>query len=273
MSTTHSRRLTAWQQVELARHEQRPYTLDYVKYLLTDFVELHGDRRYRDDPALVGGVGQFNGRTVLVVGHQKGRDTRERVKRNFGQPHPEGFRKALRLMEQAEKFGFPVLTFIDTPGAAPDKKAEELGQAPAIAENLLLMAGLRVPILASVIGEGNSGGALAIGVADRLLMLEHSYFSVVSPEGCASILWRDSAKKEQAAEAMRITGPDLLTLGIVDRVVPEPAEGAHTDARAAALALGEVLEAELSALEALPPDQLLLQRYDKYRRLGQFLEG
>ena len=271
-STTDQSKLSrAWRSVELSRHLQRPLTLDYVRHVLTDFVELHGDRRFGDDPALVGGLARFEGRTVMVVGHQKGHDTQENVHRNFGMPRPEGFRKAARLMRHAEKFGFPVLSFIDTPGANPDMEAEERGQAQAIAENLLAMAQLRVPIIASIIGEGNSGGALAIGVADRLLMLEHAYFSVVSPEGCASILWRDTSFAPQAAEAMRITARDLLELQVVDEVVPEPDGGAHVAAEIAAQSLKEALARHLHEVLRYDADSLIAARHEKYRRMGKVL--
>ncbi|MBI3978582.1 MAG: acetyl-CoA carboxylase carboxyltransferase subunit alpha [Chloroflexi bacterium] len=264
--------LTAWERVQLARHPQRPYTLDYVRSIFANFVELHGDRRFRDDPALVGGLAELDGRTVMIVGHQKGRDTREKVARNFGMPHPEGFRKAARLMRHAERFGFPVVSFIDTPGASPDLEAEQRGQAQAIAENLLIMATLRVPIVAIIIGEGNSGGALAIGVADRVLILEHSYFSVVSPEGCASILWRDAARAPEAAEAMRITTPHLLSLGVVDDVIPEPPGGAHTDPPAAAASTKCALDRALDELSRLSVEELLAARHEKYRAMGVYAE-
>ncbi|TAK33834.1 MAG: acetyl-CoA carboxylase carboxyltransferase subunit alpha [Chloroflexota bacterium] len=262
----------AWRSVELARHPERPLTLDYIRLILSDFVELHGDRRYSDDAALVGGLARFGNRTVVVIGHQKGRDTQENVRRNFGMPHPEGFRKAARLMAHAEKFGFPIISFIDTPGASPDMEAEERGQAQAIAENLLLMAQLRVPIIGCVIGEGNSGGALAIGVADRLLMLEHAYFSVVSPEGCASILWRDTAFAPQAAQAMRITAGDLLELRVVDEVIAEPTGGAHLSPETTAAALKEALSRHLTELTQLDADGLIAARHEKYRQLGTVLQ-
>ena len=260
--------LSAWEHVQLARHPARPYTLDYVKYAFRDFVELRGDRLFRDDRSLVGGLARFGERTVVVLGHQKGRSAAENAERNFGMPQPEGFRKALRLMKLAEKFGFPVITFIDTPGASPDKEAEERGQAKAIADNLLAMAGLRVPMVGVIIGEGNSGGALAIGVVDRLLMLEHAYFSVVSPEGCASIPWRDPKHAPEAAEAMRITARDLLALGLVDEVVPEPRGGAHADPAAAAASVSQAIARHLADLTAHPLDALLDGRYARYRAFG-----
>ncbi|GIW06002.1 MAG: acetyl-coenzyme A carboxylase carboxyl transferase subunit alpha [Dehalococcoidia bacterium] len=265
--------LSAWDHVQLARHPARPYTLDYVKSIFRDFVELRGDRLFRDDRSLVGGLAKAGDRTVVVLGHQKGRSAAENAERNFGMPQPEGFRKALRLMKLAEKFGFPVITFIDTPGASPDKEAEERGQAKAIADNLLAMAGLRVPIVGVIIGEGNSGGALAIGLVDRLLMLEHAYFSVVSPEGCASILWRDPKHAPDAAEAMRITARDLLALRLVDEVVPEPRGGAHADPAAAAMAVGQAIDRHLRALVSLPVEALLEARYARYRAFGALADA
>ena len=267
------RNLTPMQRVQVARHPGRPYTLDYIEHAFTDFVELRGDRMYRDDPAIVGGWARLGGRPAMVIGQQKGRDTRENLRRNFGMPHPEGYRKALRLMHQAERFGAPVITLIDTPGAYPGLGAEERGQAEAIARNLEEMAGLRTPIVAAVIGEGGSGGALALGVADRLLMLENAVYSVISPEGCAAILWNDATQKERAAEALRLTATDLLKLGIADTIVPEPPGGAHADPEGAAQTLGRALEQELESLTDLSPDDLVEQRAGKYRRIGQFLEG
>jgi len=264
--------LTPWDKVQLARNPQRPHTLDYVRGLCEDFVELHGDRRYGDDSAMVGGVARFDGRTVMVVGHQKGRDARENVKRNWGMPKPEGYRKALRLFQHAEKFGFPLICFIDTPGADPGVESEERGQGNAIAENILAMAGLKTPIIAVVIGEGGSGGALAIGVADRLIMLEHSIYSVASPEGTAAILWRDSAKAPDAARAMRITAQDLLALEVIDAIVPEPEGGAHTDAPAIIAAAGHVIRYQLAELLQLDLSTLLDRRYAKYRAIGRFQE-
>jgi len=265
--------LTPWDKVQLARHPRRPHTLNYVRGLCEDFVELHGDRRFGDDAAMVGGVARFDGRTVMVIGQQKGRDARENVKRNWGMARPEGYRKALRLFLHAEKFGFPVLTFIDTPGADPGVQSEERGQGNAIAENILVMAGLRVPIIATVIGEGGSGGALAIGVADRLLMLEHSVYSVASPEGTAAILWRDASKAPDAARAMKITAQDLLALQIADAIIPEPEGGAHMDTEATVAALGAALRQQLDELLGFDNDTLLNQRYAKYRGIGSFQEG
>ncbi|GAB4216468.1 MAG: acetyl-CoA carboxylase carboxyltransferase subunit alpha [Roseiflexaceae bacterium] len=259
--------------MQLARNPARPRTLDYIRTLCEDFVELHGDRRFGDDPAIVGGVATFDGQSVVLIGHQKGRDTRENVRRNFGMAHPEGYRKALRLFQQAEKFGFPVICLIDTPGANPSKDSEERGQANAIAENILAMAALRTPLIGCVIGEGGSGGALAIGVVDRLLMLEHSVYSVASPEAAASILWRDSAKAPDAARAMRITAADLLELGIADAIIPEPAGGAHEDCPAAVAAVGAVLRAQLAELRGLDIATLLERRYAKYRAIGRYQES
>ncbi|NJK78962.1 MAG: acetyl-CoA carboxylase carboxyltransferase subunit alpha [Chloroflexaceae bacterium] len=264
--------ITPWERVQRARHPNRPRTLDYVRAMTDDFVEMHGDRRFGDDLALVAGVASFNGQTVVVIGHQKGQDTRENVRRNFGMPHPEGYRKALRMFEHAEQFGFPVLCFIDTPGANPNKDSEERGQANAIAENILKMAGLKTPIVACVIGEGGSGGALAIGVADRLLMMENAIYSVASPEASASILWRDSAKAPDAAKAMRITARDLVELGIADDIVPEPAEGAHTDNVATIANVRQYLQKHLDELRKLDTDTLLAQRYNKYRTIGRYQE-
>lgn len=264
--------LTPWDKVQLARHMQRPRTLDYIRGLCDDFVELHGDRRYGDDAAIVGGVGSFEGRTVVLVGHQKGRDARENIRRNFGMPHPEGYRKALRLFQHAEKFGFPVICFIDTPGANPNRESEERGQANAIAENILTMAGLKTPIIACVIGEGGSGGALAIGVGDRILMLEHAIYSVASPEAAASIIWRDAAKAPDAARAMRITAQDLLELGIIDEIVPEPPGGAHTDMATMVATLGDYIRRHLNELLALDVETLLERRYARYRAIGRYEE-
>ncbi len=268
MTTT----LTPWDKVQLARNPQRPHTLDYVRGLCEDFVELHGDRRYGDDSAMVGGMARFDGRTVMVIGHQKGRDSRENVKRNWGMPKPEGYRKALRLFQHAEKFGFPLLCFIDTPGADPGIESEERGQGNAIAENILKMAGLKTPIVAIVIGEGGSGGALAIGVADRLIMLEHSIYSVASPEGTAAILWRDSAKAPEAARAMKITAQDLLALEVIDAIVPEPDGGAHTDSEAIIAAAGAAIRSQLNPLLQLDLSTLLDYRYAKYRAIGHYQE-
>ncbi len=265
--------LSPWQKTLVARHARRPFTLDYVQHLVEGFVELHGDRRYSDDPAIVAGFGGFRGRPVLVVGHQKGRDTKEKIHRNFGMPRPEGYRKAIRLMRLAEKFRRPILTFIDTPGAYPGIGAEERGQAEAIAFNLREMAKIRVPILVTVTGEGGSGGALAIGVGDRVNMLEFAVYSVISPEGCAAILWRDASRCRDAARAMKMTAPDLLGLDVVDEIVPEVPGGAHVDPARQAAILGDVLERQLDGLQSLPPDALLRGRYDRFRRMGRFLEA
>jgi acetyl-CoA carboxylase carboxyl transferase subunit alpha len=264
--------ISAWQRTQLARHPGRPYTLDYVQLLLTNFHEISGDRSFGDDPAIVGGFAWFRGRPVMIIGHQKGRDTKQRLARNFGQAKPEGYRKALRLMQLAAKFRRPVLTFIDTPGAYPGIDAEERGQAEAIARNLREMMRLPVPIIVTITGEGGSGGALAIAVGDRVLMLENSIYSVISPEGCASIMWRDAAKAELAAGALRITPQDLISLGIVDHVVPEPEGGAHFDPAATAQSLGVVLGITLDELEALPVPELLERRYQKFRHMGLFFE-
>jgi acetyl-CoA carboxylase carboxyl transferase subunit alpha len=261
--------ISAWQRTQLARHPQRPYTLDFIRLLCTDFSELHGDRAFGDDPAIVGGFARFHGRPVLVVGHQKGRDTKQRVARNFGQAKPEGYRKALRLMKLAAKFGRPILTFVDTPGAYPGLDAEERGQAEAIAVNLRAMSRLPVPIIVTITGEGGSGGALAIAVGDQINMLENSIYSVISPEGCASILWRDASKAELAAEALRITAKDLIEFGIVDEIVPEPEGGAHSDHEAAAQLLEPVLVRALDELTVKSVPELLERRYAKFRRMGQ----
>lgn len=264
--------LTPAQKVQLARHPDRPGTEDYVRMLFQDFIELHGDRLYGDDPAVLGGIGRFDGLAVTVVGHLKGRDTRGNVSRNFGMAHPEGFRKALRLMLQAEKFGRPVISFIDTPGAHCGMGAEERGQSQAIAQNLLRMSALRVPIIVVVIGEGGSGGALALGVGDRILMQEHSIFSVISPEGCASILWKDASRAREAAEALKLTAQDLFSLGIIDEVIPEPLGGAHRDPETAGNLLREALARQLATLKGLPPGELVERRYAKLRGMGR-IEG
>ncbi len=261
--------LTPWDKVQLARHPDRPHALDFMDLILTDFVEMHGDRHFGDDPAVVGGPAKLAGRRVMVIGHQKGRDTRENVRRNFGMASPEGFRKARRLMVQAEKFGMPVVTLLDIPGASPVLEAEERGQAWAIADNLLEMAGLRVPIVVVVIGEGGSGGALALGIGDRILMLEHSVYSVASPEGAASIVWRDHKFAPEAAAALKLTAPDLIELGIVDRIVPEPPGGAHIDFDAAAELLGGALEDELAALAGRDVEELVAARHEKFRSMGR----
>jgi acetyl-CoA carboxylase carboxyl transferase subunit alpha len=263
----------AWDQVQLARQPQRPYTLDYLPLLFGDVIELHGDRQRGDDPAIVGGLVAFGPRTLVVVGHQKGRGTSESVARRFGMARPEGYRKALRLMHQAERFGMPLVTLIDSPGADPSLAAEEGGQALAIAENLFALSQLRTPIVSVVIGEGGSGGALALGLADRVLMLEHAIYTVASPEAAASILWKDGARAAEAAEAMKITAPDLLRFGIVDRVVPEPEGGAHTDYQAAADAIRCALSEALDELERLDPDTLVERRAERYRTVGVFAEA
>jgi acetyl-CoA carboxylase carboxyl transferase subunit alpha len=267
-----NREFSAVDRVQLARHPKRPYTLDYVELAFSDFIELHGDRSFRDDEAIVGGWARLDGRTVMVVGHQKGRDMKQNLRRNFGMPHPEGYRKAHRLMKQAEKFGRPVVTLIDTPGAYPGIGAEERGQAEAIARNLLAMALLRVPIVAIVIGEGGSGGALALGVGDRVIMFENSIYSVISPEGCAAILWKTNAAKDKAAEALRLTAGDLRALGVIDDVIAEPLGGAHEDWAAAAAGLRATLVHHLDALAALDTDALLQQRWEKYERMGRWSE-
>jgi len=262
--------MSAWQRVQLARHAQRPYMLDYVRLLFEDFNEMHGDRSFGDDAALIGGWAKFRGRPVMLIGQHKGRDTKQRVARNFGQVKPEGYRKALRLMQLAAKFNRPIFTFVDTPGAYPGVDAEERGQAEAIARNLREMARLPVPILVTITGEGGSGGALAIAVGDRVLMLENAIYSVISPEGCASILWRDAGKAELAAAALKITAQELMELGLVDRIVREPDGGAHLDHDAAAALLAPVLEGSLAELSSLTTADLLAQRYDKFRHMGQF---
>lgn len=261
---------TAWERTQLARHPQRPYTLDYVRYVFEGFSEVHGDRGFADDPAIVCGMARFHGRPVMVIGHQKGRDTRENLRRNWGMPKPEGYRKALRAMRLAAKYSRPVITFVDTVGAYPGIDAEERGQAEAIARNLQEMSRLPVPIIVNVTGEGGSGGALAIAVGDRIHMLENSIYSVISPEGCASILWRDSLKADQAAEAMKITAPDLRALGVIDEIVPEPPGGAHTNPQEAARLLEQVLERAIEETSQLTPSELLERRYQKFRRMGQF---
>lgn len=260
--------LTPWQKVQLSRHPQRPYTLDYIAALFTDFVELHGDRSFADDAAIVGGVGKLGDRSVVVVGQQKGRGAKDNVKRNFGMPHPEGYRKAQRLYELASRFALPILTFIDTPGAYPGIGAEERGQSEAIGACLAAMSRATVPIVATIIGEGGSGGALALGVANRVHVLEYGTYSVISPEGCASILWKDGAKADEAAERLRITAPDLLRLGVVDRVVEEPAGGAHQDPAAAAARVGDAIGAALGELSAMSESELVNDRYDRFRSMG-----
>jgi acetyl-CoA carboxylase carboxyl transferase subunit alpha len=264
--------LGPWQRAQIARHQQRPYTLDYVNLLFTDFMELHGDRGYADDKAIIAGLAKYHGRPAAIIGHQKGRDTKQRLIRNFGQPKPEGYRKGLRVMQLAAKFGRPIFTFIDTQGAYPGMDAEERGQGEAIARNLREMARLPVPIIVTVTGEGGSGGALAIAVGDKVNILENSFYSVISPEGCASIIWRDSAKAETAAAAMKITAKDLKELGIIDEIVPEPEGGAHTDHEAAARFLDDVLDRQLVALTNQPIRELLNARYEKFRKMGQFFD-
>jgi acetyl-CoA carboxylase carboxyl transferase subunit alpha len=266
------RKLTPFQRVQVARHPRRPYALDYINTVLTDFIELHGDRLFRDDLAIIGGTARFEGRPIVVIGQQKGRDTKENLKRNFGMPHPEGYRKALRLMRLAERFHMPILTLIDTPGAYPGLGAEERGQAEAIARNLEEMAILRTPIIAVVIGEGGSGGALALGVADRVLMFENSVYSVISPEGCAAILWKDASQRERAAEALKLTAPDLLAHDLIDEIIAEPLGGAHADPDAAAEALAEAVRRHLGELDGLKAADLVARRADKFLRMGKFEE-
>ena len=266
------RNLTPMEQVQVARHPKRPYTLDYIDGIFTDWFELKGDRRYRNDEAIVGGWARLDGRSVMVIGHQKGRDMKENLRRNFGMPHPEGYRKALRLMKMAEKFGRPVVTLIDTPGAYPGFGAEERGQAEAIAMNLREMARLRTPTLCVVIGEGGSGGALALGVTDRILLLEHSIYSVISPEGCAAILWRSAEQREQAANALRLTSSDLLALGVADEVIAEPPGGAHADPPSTMAAVAQVITRHLDELGARETDRLLTERWAKYEALGTWTE-
>ena len=265
--------LTPMEQVQVARHPKRPYTLDYIHRIFTDWVELHGDRGYRDDEAIVGGWARLGSRSVMIVGHQKGRDMRENLRRNFGMPHPEGYRKALRLIKQAEKFGRPVISFIDTPGAYPGLGSEERGIGEAIAFNLREMSRLKVPLISVVIGEGMSGGALGIGLTDRILMLKHAIYSVISPEGCAAILWRSAEHKEKAANALKLTAKDLHEIGICDEIVSEPPGGAHEDWDTAAEALGDALERTVSALEELSVSKLHAQRWAKYEAIGAWREG
>jgi acetyl-CoA carboxylase carboxyl transferase subunit alpha len=266
-------KLSAWQIAQVARHPMRPYTLDYLEMISPDFQELHGDRMYADDSAIIGGIGRIDGKAVMFIGHQKGRDTKERVRRNYGMPKPEGYRKAQRLMRMAEKFSLPVVTLIDTPGAYPGVGAEERGQSEAIAQSLYLMSGLKTPIISVVIGEGGSGGALAIGVGDRLLMLQYGIYSVISPEGCASILWKSADKAEDAAEAMRITAKDLSGFGLVDEILEEPLGGAHRDPKQAAEVLRNALLKNIEDLEALSAEQLLENRHRRLASFGQFKEA
>lgn len=262
--------LTAWQRVKIARHPRRPYTLDYIGMIFTDFYELHGDRLFSDDKAIIAGLAKLDGEKVMVMGHQKGRDTKENLMRNFGCAHPEGYRKAMRLMQLAQKFNIPVVALIDTPGAYPGIGAEERGQAQAIALNLREMTLINVPIVVAVIGEGGSGGALGIGIGDRVCVMENAYYSVISPEGCAAILWKDSAKADQAAEALRLTAGELLKLGIIDDIIPEPQGGAHRNPEAAAKSLKGVIKKHLTELKQIPRDKLLPLRYQKFRKMGVF---
>ncbi len=264
--------LTRWQRVQLARHPERPYTLDYIYMLTEGFIELHGDRTFKDDHAIVAGLAKIDDQKVMIIGHQKGRDTKSNVYRNFGMPNPEGYRKALRLMKLAEKFKIPVITMLDTPGAYPGLEAEERGQAEAIARNLLEMSRLRVPIIVVIIGEGASGGALGLGVGDRILMLQNTWYSVISPESCSSILWRSWEYKEQAAEALKLTAEDLLEQGIIDRIIPEPLGGAHKDHQQIAVTLKAALKEELAALLKIKPDKLVSNRLEKFGKMGVYEE-
>ena len=265
--------LSRWQKTQLSRHFNRPTSLDYIERVFTDFVELHGDRKFADDPAVVGGLANFQGESVVVVGHQKGRAVKDKIARNFGMPNPEGYRKALRLMRMAEQFGKPLITLIDTPGAYPGQGAEERGQAVAIAANLQAMATLRTPIISVVIGEGGSGGALALGMGDRLLMLENATYSVISPEGCAAILWKSETEKERAAEALKGTAADIYELGVIDEVIPEPLGGAHRNVEGMAKIFSRALDRHLQGLSGITLPDLLQRRYEKYRCLGQFAGG
>ena len=265
--------LSRWQKTQLSRHFNRPTSLDYIERVFTDFIELHGDRKFADDPAVIGGLANFQGESMVVVGHQRGRTVKDKIARNFGMPNPEGYRKALRLMRMAEQFGKPLITLIDTPGAYPGQGAEERGQAEAIASNLQAMATLRTPIISVVIGEGGSGGALALGMGDRLLMLENATYSVISPEGCAAILWKSETEKERAAEALKGTAADIYELGVIDEVIPEPLGGAHRDVEGVAKNFSRALDRHLQGLIGIPLPDLLQRRYEKYRCLGQFAEG
>lgn len=262
--------LSAWQRVKIGRHPQRPYTLDYIGMILTDFCELHGDRLFSDDKAIIAGLAKLDGQKIMLMGHQKGRDTKENLLRNFGCAHPEGYRKALRLMQLAQKFKLPVVVLIDTPGAYPGIGAEERGQAQAIALNLREMATIAVPIIIAVIGEGGSGGALGIGIGDRVCVMENAYYSVISPEGCAAILWKDASKADQAAEALKLTANELLSLGIIDEIIPEPQGGAHRDPPRAAKNLKSAIKKHLDELKQIPIDKLLSLRYQKFRKIGVF---
>lgn len=264
--------LSPWQKVQIARHNQRPSTLQYIDLIFEDFIELHGDRQFRDDPAIVGGIARIGDTPVTVIGHQKGKDTKENIMRNFGMPHPEGYRKALRLMEQAEKFHRPIVTFIDTPGAYPGLGAEERGQGEAIAKNLMRMSQLKVPIVVVVAGEGGSGGALALGVGDSMLMLANSVYSVISPEGCSTILWKDSTRAKDAAEALKLTADDLYKLKVADEIIPEPQGGAHKDIKKTAEAVKEAIERHLDVLSGFSKGELLKRRYQKLRRIGEYVE-
>jgi acetyl-CoA carboxylase carboxyl transferase subunit alpha len=263
-------KLSAWERVKLARHDKRPYTLDYVNLIFTDFLELHGDRRFADDPALITGIARFHDQPCVIIGHQKGRTTKQRQQRNFGMPKPEGYRKALRVMKFAEKFNRPIFTFIDTPGAYPGIDAEERGQAEAIAYNLREMAKLRTSVIVTVTGEGGSGGALAIGVGDLVLMLENSIYSVISPESCSAILWRDQEHAEEAAKALRLTAPDLLEFGLIDQIIPEPAGGAHADHEAMAKRIDAALAEALASVSDLSSEERVARRYNKFRAMGDF---
>ena len=265
--------LTVWQRVQIARHPDRPYTLDYIKMIMTDFIEIHGDRMFADDFAIVAGFAKLDGQKVMVIGHQKGRDTSEKLIRNFGCAHPEGYRKAIRLMEMADKFQVPLVIFIDTPGAYPGLGAEERGQAQAIASNLKNMARIKTPIIAVIIGEGGSGGALGVGVADRVCILEHAYYSVISPEGCASILWRNAVKAPEAANALKFHGEDLIKFGIVDEIIPEPQGGAHKDPNIIFSDVKNVLLKHLKEVSVLSGDNLIEHRYDRFRKIGEYVES
>ncbi|WP_349408126.1 acetyl-CoA carboxylase carboxyl transferase subunit alpha [Pseudalkalibacillus sp. SCS-8] len=262
--------MTPWDRVQVARHPERPTTLDYISILFTDFLELHGDRLYGDDEAIVGGIAKFQGRPITVIGHQRGKDTKENLRRNFGMPHPEGYRKALRLMKQAEKFNRPVVCLLDTKGAYPGMSAEERGQSEAIARNLVEMAGLTVPMVCIVIGEGASGGALAIGVGNHVHMLENSWYSVISPEGAAALLWKDSGQAKRAAESMKITAPDLYEMGIIDQIIPEVEGGAHRDVKGQAANIEKALKSSLDELTKLNGEELVAHRYEKYKKMGQY---
>ena len=265
-------KLSPWERVQLARHPRRPYTLDYIKHLFTDFEELHGDRTFRDDASIVAGMVRFDGEPIMVIGHQKGRNTKQNIYRNFGMPHPEGYRKALRIMKLAEKFRFPIITFIDTPGAYPGLGAEERGQAEAVAVSIREMSRLKVPVLVFITGEGGSGGALALAVGDRVFILEYAFYSVISPEGCASILWKTRAKAAEAAAALKFTAPDLLRLGVVDELIPEPPGGAHRDSKAMAKTMAEVIRRNLNELMPLSAEQRIRRRQDRFRAMGEFIE-